>query len=73
MTAPVVEAAPGVDEGVVVERELTPEEKLEALEEEAVLYGIPEEKLVSFRAIGNCPRQIQMRIEYLECWLAENT
>lgn len=48
----------------------TPEEELQALEEEALRLGMSPEELAKIRAIGRCPSQIQTRILILRCWLS---
>jgi hypothetical protein len=46
-----------------------PEKELRLLEEEALRRGMSPERLEEIRAFGECPSQIQSRIESLRHWI----
>lgn len=48
---------------------LTPAEKLQELEQEALDLGMNPDELESLQFIGNCPAQIQTRIGELREWI----
>jgi len=51
-------------------RELAPEEELEQLEQRVLRRGMSREQLATYRAYGDCPEQIQDRIDDLHRWLS---
>lgn len=50
-------------------KSMTPEEKLESLEQEALALGMPPEDLEEIRCFGPCPDQILERIDSLQGWM----
>jgi len=52
--------------------ELGDKQLLQSLEQEAKYNGISGEELDEIRSIGDCPEQIQQRIQELETWLTRH-